>query len=615
MSADPPDPTELAQIFASGRGFQLLVQHLPDAILVLRSDGTVVYASALAATYFGRALGEIIGRPFVELVSEEDRSVFPPAPYADLVGSWDFRPHGEGVADRWLNAAVLTPTFGGEPPTLREVVGDAVLLFVRDLHGREEGVRDRIDLYRRTIDAMDNLIVVTDPTAEDNPIVLANEEFLAFTGYARDEVIGHNCRFLQTRADGTRDDDQTGVRELALAVTRSEPASVVLRNYKKDGTLFYNELFVTPLRRPDGRVVNFVGVQNDVTERVQAEADLRAREAILHEAVELSERGIFITDAQGPDSVIVYTNAAFSAITGYASDAAVGRPPWFWWGEGQDRVRSEDFFGTVFASGSSYAVAQCRRENGDAYWAELHMTAGGESSAAGLVGTLSDVSARVDAEQGERRYNEELQALSARLVEVQESERQELARELHDEIGQVLTSLLLSLDAAAELPHRAQDILDGARDTVRELQDRVRNLSLDLRPSLLDDFGLGPALAWLFDRVRDKLHLTVHAHVPEALPALPPDTATAAYRIIQEALTNVAKHAATPEATVRVRVEDDTLHLAVSDAGQGVDLETVESDQTGLRGMSERARGLGGSLHVASRPGEGMTVSARLPVA
>src|SRR5690606_23338398 len=157
-----------------------------------------------------------------------------------------------------------------------------------------------------------------------------------------------------------------------------------------------------------------------------------------------------------------------------------------------------------------------------------------------------------DAEGIERAYAAQLRALSHRLVEVQEQERRALALELHDEIGQVLTALKLPLDAAGRAPAQAGALLGDARATVQPPQSQVRNLSLDLRPSMLDDLGLVPALVWLFERAERRMGLAVRFERPEHLPELPADVATTAYRIAQEALTNVARHAGVTEADVRL---------------------------------------------------------------
>ncbi len=212
---------------------------------------------------------------------------------------------------------------------------------------------------------------------------------------------------------------------------------------------------------------------------------------------------------------------------------------------------------------------------------------------------------------------EQLAVLSERLIEVQEVERQHLARELHDEVGQVLTGLKLSLDGIDRLPPPVGEArLRDARQHLDELLTRVRDLSLDLRPAMLDDLGLLPALLWLVDRYSDQANIQMHIEHDRVDRRFAPQIETGAYRIVQEALTNVARHAGVTEATVRMWVEDRTLTIQIIDTGKGFDpaLASADSTRGGVLGMRERARLLGGDLTVASTPGEGTRVIARLPV-
>ena len=146
-----------------------------------------------------------------------------------------------------------------------------------------------LETLKRALNAMNNLVVLTDPRLEDNPLVWVNDYFCTFTGYERDEVIGRNCRFLQGD-----DRDQPARHEIRDAVVADEACEVVLRNYKKDGTLFYNHLYISPVT--DGsEIVYFVGVQNDVTERENALFEVREREREIHESAE-NERERFGMD-------------------------------------------------------------------------------------------------------------------------------------------------------------------------------------------------------------------------------------------------------------------------------------------------------------------------------
>lgn len=212
-----------------------------------------------------------------------------------------------------------------------------------------------------------------------------------------------------------------------------------------------------------------------------------------------------------------------------------------------------------------------------------------------------------------------LQTLSHRLVEVQEDERRHIARELHDEIGQFLTGLKLTMEMNDRRP--ADQVPQGQREAltlVNDLIARVRELSLDLRPSLLDDLGLLPALLWHFERYTAQTNVQVHFKQSGLEQRFAPGLETAVYRIIQEALTNVAHHAQVQEVAVRIWCDQDeqVLHLQIEDHGIGFEPHAVltHGGSSGLSGILERAHLLGGELTVASAPGQGTQLTAVLPI-
>jgi PAS domain S-box-containing protein len=210
-----------------------------------------------------------------------------------------------------------------------------------------------------------------------------------------------------------------------------------------------------------------------------------------------------------------------------------------------------------------------------------------------------------------------LQTLSHRLLAVQEEERRHLARELHDEIGQILTGLTLTLEMGARsCPIEVKPCLGGALALVNELMGRVRDLSLDLRPSMLDDLGLGPALIWFFERYTAQTGVRVDFSHTGLEERFPPEVETAAYRIVQEALTNVARHASVDGVTVHLWSDSGMVGVEIQDRGVGFNPEAALAAGTtsGLAGMHERATLLGGRLTVNSAPGEGTLVAAELPL-
>ena len=213
--------------------------------------------------------------------------------------------------------------------------------------------------------------------------------------------------------------------------------------------------------------------------------------------------------------------------------------------------------------------------------------------------------------------NSALRSLSRRLVEVQEAERRAVARELHDEIGQLLTGLKLFLETSLHPSTDAQQsVLTDALGQLNELMERVRQLSLSLRPQILDDLGLLTAMEWHFKRYEKQTGIHVTFKHSPFQGRLPPQIETAAFRIVQEALTNVARHAAVKEVAVRLWKQDDRLGLQIEDRGAGFDTAKAMSSRasSGLAGMHERAAMLAGQLIIESSPGAGACLTVELPI-
>ena len=225
-------------------------------------------------------------------------------------------------------------------------------------------------------------------------------------------------------------------------------------------------------------------------------------------------------------------------------------------------------------------------------------------------------------EQHERteQAEEEMRRLSQRLVEAQEDERRRLARELHDEIGQMLTAVRMELGKA----ERGRAAANGAfAESVAEckriidtVMESVRALSMGLRPAMLDDFGLGSALDWHARDFSRRYDVPVFLTVEGDVDRLPEPHRTCVYRVVQEALTNCAKHARATRVDVDVRDDGGRLRLSIRDDGVGVGGEAAEQRRTGvgLVGIEERVREIGGRVSISSPPGAGTTLLVDIPV-
>jgi signal transduction histidine kinase len=203
-----------------------------------------------------------------------------------------------------------------------------------------------------------------------------------------------------------------------------------------------------------------------------------------------------------------------------------------------------------------------------------------------------------------------------RVVEAQELERARLARELHDETGQALTSILLGLKSLEERVDTEQGrrAATELRELVVSTLQDVRRLAVELRPSALDDFGLVPALERLRDTVREQSGIDVDIQSRLKVDRLPEELETALYRIVQEALTNVIKHAGATRVTIMLVQKGNAVSLIVQDDGAGFDPQDVREGGLGLTGMRERVSLLGGRLSVESTEGAGTMLSAEVPV-
>jgi two-component system sensor histidine kinase UhpB len=214
----------------------------------------------------------------------------------------------------------------------------------------------------------------------------------------------------------------------------------------------------------------------------------------------------------------------------------------------------------------------------------------------------------------------ELRALAARLAAVEETERQGLVRELHDQIGQNLTALGINLNIVQAQSHgKAADLvhsrLADSLTLVEQTTARIRGLMADLRPPVLDDYGLVAALRWLGEQTASRVDIEVGIQGETLRPRLADEVETALFRIAQEALNNVLKHARATQATIAVEEGDRLVRMTIRDDGVGFAPSTSPGagEHWGLLIMRERAEAAGGTCHIVSHPGEGTQVVVEVP--
>ena len=370
-------------------------------------------------------------------------------------------------------------------------------------------------------------------------------------------------------------------------------------------------------------------ILRDITERISAEREirrshqeLREGESRLEAIVRSAMDGIITVDR---DQRIVLFNAAAERMFRCNAAEAIGAP--------LDRFIPERFRAAHAAHVDRFgSTGETSRRMGiqTALWAlradgtEFPIEASISQAVVGgqqlLTVILRDITARVKAEQDLRRTHEELRELALAMHEVREGERTRIARELHDELGQALTALKMDVDLlGSTIPPERGDLLEQA-EAMRGLLDSTvattRRISADLRPLVLDDLGLGAAAEWLAQTFSQRTQISCDLHVDAACAQLGEPHASALFRIMQESLTNVAKHARAHRVAVRLERSGDDAVLTVQRRRRRHGPVARPSPRSfGLRGIGERVMLLGGELEIASRPGAGTTLVARIPVA
>jgi len=330
-----------------------------------------------------------------------------------------------------------------------------------------------------------------------------------------------------------------------------------------------------------------------------------------------------VTGIMDKNGVILYRSASLQTILGYEVADVLGKNIFdYFWPDDLPRARSR-LAELLQAPGNTQRDEyRLRHKNGSCRFIESISSNRLEDPAiAGIVFNYRDITERKRAQERLKESRQRLQTLSRRLVKVQETERRHLARELHDEIGQGLTVAELNLQALLQLPgtDALAPRLQESLYVVERVLEQVHDLSLNLRPSMLDDLGLEPALRWYVERQAALAGLQAEVRADPLEQRLDPMIETQCFRVAQEALTNVVKHAQARTVTVELTTNDEQLHLSVRDDGLGFDVaslreKAVRGASLGLLSMEERATLAGGGLQYHATPGQGTEVHAWFPL-
>jgi PAS domain S-box-containing protein len=395
---------------------------------------------------------------------------------------------------------------------------------------------------------------------------------------------------------------------LAKAMENVTPFVYDHRILRPDGDVRMLHTRGEVLPDPDGRAARLVGSCWDITDRWEAMRRAEAARETLERVLERVSDGVVALDRQWR---YTYVNTCGGRLIGRDAATLAGKHIWTEFPEGR---------GQKFHLAYEQAMAEQRPIQLREYyppwdrWFENRVY----PSPDGLSIFFTDVTEQQRAQDERRASAAELRALAARLADIREEERRDIARELHDQVGQALTAL--TFDVAWLRGHlgaakpEALARLAGMHEALHATLETTRRISASLRPPLLDELGLPAAVEAHARELEERTGIRCEVRVPGDGAALAPATALTLFRILQEALTNVARHAGARRVTIALELRGDTAVLTVADDGRGIDAgAAARATSLGLVGMRERALAIGGTVAISGEPGRGTTVTVTAP--
>jgi PAS domain S-box-containing protein len=360
----------------------------------------------------------------------------------------------------------------------------------------------------------------------------------------------------------------------------------------------------------DRVIVSFI----DITERSRMEAKLRE----LSEAVQQSPASIVITDVDG---YIQYVNQTFEVVTGYAREEVLGKNPRFLKSGHTSAEEYRKMWETIRQGNVWRGEFRNQRKNGELFWEAATITPIRDSKGriTRFLGQKEDITQRKIFEEEIVTSRELLRQLATSIEKAREEERSEIAREVHDELGQLLSAIKMDVSTLLRRGFEEPANVGEMAVSIYDLIDRgiraVQELAARLRPGILDDLGLVAALEWQAEDFERRTGIPCRAQLPKVEPIVGPDLATAIFRIFQELTTNIGRHAQATAVEVCFEEKDNAVSLQVTDNGIGISPSVVDNSASiGLLGIRERLRPFNGSLEFSTPKSGGTRVTVTIPL-
>ncbi len=465
--------------------------------------------------------------------------------------------------------------------------------------------------WTATLGSIGEAVIATD---SESRVTFLNLVAGNLTGWLAEEAlgqpIGNVLKLINEKSGMSADNEVLRVLKEKKVLSVANHVDLVTR----DGREIAVEHSAAPILAGKGNVIGVVLVFRDISARRQEQIETAEQAALL----ELTQDSVFVIDMEG---TILFWSRGAEAMLGYSKSQAAGKVS-------HDLLRTdfpvplveirEELLRAGHWEGDLVTTAQDGRHivvssRWALQWAK-------RDQAPRVLVINSDITERKLGEESLVLQREQLRALAERLQWVREEDRKRVARDLHDQIGQILTAIKMDMTwMTRHLPESAGEVLTRLKESIQLINDgvkSVRAICSGLRPGVLDDLGLAAAIEWQASEFASRNNILCQVSVPPVDLHLDGDRATATFRIFQECMTNVIRHAQAASVHVAMVQEEENILLVVEDDGIGFSESDLSNTlgSLGLLGMKERAQFCGGNVHISSAPGKGTTVTVRVPI-
>ncbi len=592
-----PSPEQLKSV----KHLDQVLNRITDAVIALDNNWCYTYVNNKAAQLFDKNPEDIIGEHILTITpSIEATEFFWYLKEAHRTGNAQFVILFDPVGKRWYDNRIYPDTSG-------------VSVYYKDITEKKtmslqlESVNQKL---QETLSRFESLSEVTNDAIYDWNIlendVWGNDNYYKIIAHSSEQTNNFN-RFTSLMHP---DDLAVGLQILEKAYNNQSTKVINefrLKTKTGDWSYYLNRQQI--FYGPDGTPKRVLGALMDITQQKRIEQQI-LHEKKLSDTLINSLPGLFYMFNE--NGSFIRWNDNFLHVTGYtATEMSSLNPLLFVPEEEQSMLASK--IQQVFINGSDQVEATLLTKTGNRipyYFTGSRMIHNSEPCAMGVGFDISE----------KTNYQRELQELTSHLQRIREDERNHMAREIHDELGQQLTGLNMELswllkkvdDKNPELKQKINEAIQTTQNTVRS----VRKIIADLRPVMLDELGLPSTLEWQLTEFKNKYALPCELIIDPTFPDLLPTAKIALYRIFQESLTNIIKHANASLVTVRLLKNNEKIIFEITDNGIGFDTTLIKPKQGyGLIGMKERAMMLGGKLDLTTMPDRGTQLSVILPAA